>query len=94
MDGHLLTAVRRWLWPHCFGFGDAPRQPVVLWVPHVTTRHAAALLVLNAFVLMVATYVPGNAIKSKLRHPMVLSVKVWTLAHSLANGTVADALLF
>jgi uncharacterized membrane protein len=38
--------------------------------------------------------VPRNAIKAKLHHPMVLSVKVWALAHLLANGNLADVVLF
>jgi uncharacterized membrane protein len=42
----------------------------------------------------VAAYVPGNAIKRAIGHPMVAGVKVWALAHLLANGTLADVLLF
>jgi uncharacterized membrane protein len=38
--------------------------------------------------------VPRNAIKAKLKHPMVLAVKVWAFAHLLSNGTLADVLLF
>jgi uncharacterized membrane protein len=29
-----------------------------------------------------------------MRHPMVLSVKVWAFSHLLANGNLADVLLF
>jgi uncharacterized membrane protein len=57
-------------------------------------RHLGALLTLVAFVLLAAAYVPGNAIKARLHHPMVLGVKVWALAHLLANHTLADLLLF
>lgn len=77
-----------------WGYSLARQQPVVLWVPPVATRHIAALLMLFAFILLVAAYVPGNAIKSKLRHPMTLSVKTWALAHLLANGNLADVVLF
>jgi uncharacterized membrane protein len=76
------------------GYGLARQQPVVLWLPPVATRHIAALLMLFAFIMLVAAYVPGNAIKSKLHHPMTLSVKTWALAHLLANGNVADVVLF
>jgi uncharacterized membrane protein len=78
----------------CWGYGLARQQPVVLWVPPVATRHIAALLMLLAIVMLVAAYVPGNAIKSKLHHPMTLSVKTWAVAHLLANGNLADVLLF
>lgn len=77
-----------------WGYGLARQQPVVLWVPPVGMRHAAALLTLIAFVLLAATYVPRNAIKARLHHPMVLGVKVWALAHLLSNGNLADVLLF
>jgi len=77
-----------------YGYGLARQQPVVLWPSPVWTRHLAALLTLPAFVLLAAAYVPGNGIKARLHHPMVLGVKAWALAHLLANNTLADVLLF
>lgn len=77
-----------------WGFGQARLQPEVLWTPPVAMRHIAALLVLISFVLLAATYVPGNAIKARLHHPMILAVKVWALAHLLANGRLAGVVLF
>ncbi len=77
-----------------WGFGLARQQPVQLWMPPRGMRHLAALLTLIAFVLLAATYVPRNAIKARLHHPMVLSVKVWALAHLLANGNLAHVVLF
>ena len=77
------------------GYGLARQNPVSLWPqPPVWTRHLAALLTLVAFVLLAAAYVPRNAIRSKLHHPMTLGVKVWALAHLLANNTLADLVLF
>ena len=77
-----------------WGFSLARQQPVQLWMPPRGMRHLVALLTLIAFVLLAATYVPRNAIKARLHHPMVLSVKVWALAHLLANGNLAHVLLF
>ena len=77
-----------------WGFALARRQPVYLWESPMAMRHIAGALLLVAFVLLAATYVPRNSIKAKLHHPMVLSVKVWALAHLLANGNLADVLLF
>ena len=77
-----------------WGFGLARQQPVQLWNPPVGMRHLASLLTLISFVLLVAAYVPGNGIKARLHHPMVLAVKVWALAHLLANGNLAHVLLF
>ena len=78
----------------CWGYGRARQQPVVLWVPPVATRHIAALLMLVAFVMLAATYVPRSGIKAKLKHPMLLATKVWAIAHLLANGNLADVVLF
>ncbi|MCX7741767.1 MAG: NnrU family protein [Tepidimonas sp.] len=77
-----------------WGYGLARQQPVVLWTPPTAARHVAALLNLPAMVLLVAAYVPDNALKVRLHHPMVLGVKLWALAHLLANGNLADLLLF
>lgn len=76
------------------GYGQARMDPVALWTPNVGLRHAASLLTLLSFVLLAAAYVPRNAIKAKLHHPMTLAVKTWALAHLLANHTLADVLLF
>ena len=77
-----------------WGFGLARQQPVQLWSPPVALRHLASVLTLGAFILLVAAYVPGNQIKARLHHPMVLGVKTWALAHVLANGNVAHVVLF
>ncbi len=77
-----------------YGYAQTRQDVVMLWLPPIWTRHLAALLTIPAFILLVAAYFPGNLIKSKLHHPMVLGVKVWALAHLLANGMLADLLLF
>ncbi len=76
------------------GYDAARMAPQPLWAPPVGLRHFAALLTVPAFVLLVAPYVPGNSIRSRLRHPMVLGVKLWALAHLIANHTLADVVLF
>ena len=77
-----------------WGFEAARAVPLVLWQAPVFTRHLALLLTLVAFILLTAAYVPGTRIKAKLGHPMLLAVKIWALAHLLANGKAADLLLF
>jgi uncharacterized membrane protein len=47
-------------------------------------------LTLPAFILLVAAYLPGSRIKAAVGHPMVAGVKIWALAHLLANGTLVD----
>ncbi len=77
-----------------WGYGQARLAPQILWASPRWTRHLAGLLMLAALVLLMAAYVPGNGLKARLHHPMVLAVKVWALAHLLANNTLADLLLF
>jgi uncharacterized membrane protein len=78
----------------CIGFGQARLAPVALWTPPRWTHDVAGLLTLLAFVLVVAAYVPGNALKARLKDPMILGVKSWALGHLVANGTLADVVLF
>jgi uncharacterized membrane protein len=77
-----------------YGFGLARQAPTLLWVPPVWTRHLAALLVLPALILLVAAYVPGNQIKGRLHHPMVLGVKTWALSHLIANQMLHEFIMF
>lgn len=77
-----------------WGYSQARADTVVLWTPPAGMRHLAALLTVPAFIFLVAAYVPRNAIRARLRHPMVLGVKAWALAHLLANGTLVDVMLF
>ncbi len=77
-----------------WGYAQARSAPIALWAPLPWARHLAALLMIAAFVLLVAAYVPRNGIRARLHHPMLLGVKLWAFAHLLANNTLADLLLF
>lgn len=77
-----------------WGFSLSRQAPVVLYAPPVWARHLSGLLVLVAFWLVVAARVPRNHFKAVLGHPMVAGVKLWAFAHLLANGMLADVLLF
>jgi uncharacterized membrane protein len=77
-----------------WGYGQARLAPVVLWTPPTFARHGSLLLMLLSMILLVAAYIPNNALKQRLHHPMVLAVKVWALAHLIANGNLADGVLF
>lgn len=75
------------------GFGEARYEPVILYTPPFWLRHVAFLLLLPVFPLLIATYLPGR-IKTAVKHPMITAVKFWALAHLLANGALAEVLLF
>ncbi|MDO8787352.1 MAG: NnrU family protein [Sulfuritalea sp.] len=77
-----------------WAYGIARAESSMLWVAPVWTRHLAALLTLPAFILLVAAYLPGSHIKAAVGHPMVAGIKLWALAHLLANGKSAAVMLF
>lgn len=65
-----------------------------LWTPPQALKPLAILLMWFAFVALAATYSPAGKIKATLRHPMLVAVKSWALAHLLANGDLGALLLF
>lgn len=75
------------------GYGDA-RGAAALWPAPPHLRDATALLVLAAFILLVAAYWPGNAIKAAVRDPMVLGVGCWALGHLLVKSSPPALALF
>jgi len=77
-----------------WAFAWVREQPLLLWSPPTGLRHAASLLTLLSFVLLAAAYVPGNALRQRVGHPMAAGVKLWALAHLLSNGTLAHVMLF
>lgn len=66
---------------------------VQVWNPPTWTAHISLLLMVFAFILFVATYLPGH-IKARAKHPMLAAVKIWALAHFLANGDLGSMILF
>jgi uncharacterized membrane protein len=78
------------VWGYALAWPESPD----LWNPPLWTKHLAALLMLFALIALVASQIPGGRIKKMLKHPMLLAVKIWALAHLLANGDVASILLF
>jgi uncharacterized membrane protein len=77
----------------CCGFAMARRSPVILYSPPLWLHHIALILMLPVFPLILAAYLPGR-IKTAAKHPMLAAVKIWAFAHLLANGSLADVLLF
>ncbi len=77
-----------------YGFGLARfAGPPLLYDPPLWTRHLAMLLLVPTFIFVIAAYVPCR-IKTALKHPMLVSVKLWAFSHLLVNGDFASVLLF
>jgi uncharacterized membrane protein len=75
------------------GFGAARAAPVVLYSPPALLRYVAVVLMLPVFPMALSAYFPGR-IQRALKHPLLAATKTWALAHLLANGTLADVVLF
>jgi uncharacterized membrane protein len=67
---------------------------VVLWTPPEWTRHITIGLMWFAFVALACMNPAPGRIRGWLRHPMLVGVKIWALAHLLANGDAGGMLLF
>ena len=64
-----------------------------VWYPPVWTRHITVALVWPAIIFVTAAYLPGR-IKTALKHPMLVGVKLWALAHLISNGDLGSIILF
>ena len=65
----------------------------ILWFPPDWTKHVALVLMLPAMVFLVASVVPSH-IRSLVKHPLLIGVLIWSIAHLMANGTLAALVLF
>ena len=79
-----------------WGYGEARtlgRMNPQLWVPPVWTKHITYLLMLPAFILLAAAYIPSR-IRTAAKHPMLAAIKLWAFGHLLVRGDLASLLLF
>jgi uncharacterized membrane protein len=66
---------------------------IPVWFPPAWTRHIVVTLMWPACILLAAAYIPGN-IKRVVKHPMLVAVKTWAVAHLCANGDLGGMILF
>ncbi|TPW31664.1 NnrU family protein [Martelella alba] len=77
-----------------WSFGQARQVTGVLYTPPFWMAHITILLMLIAMICLSASFFPPGHIARVMKHPMVVSVKVWAFAHLLANGETASVILF
>ena len=77
-----------------WGFGQARMVAPILWMPPTWLAHINLLLMIPALILLVASQLPPGYMKKAVKHPMILSVKIWAFGHLLANGDLAALVLF
>lgn len=75
------------------GYAEARQQPHFLYTSPAWLRHLALLVLLPVFPLIFSAYLPGR-IQSACRHPMLLATLMWSCAHLMVNGAIADLVLF
>jgi uncharacterized membrane protein len=77
-----------------WGFARYRAQGYIpVWEPPRWTRHVTVALVWPAIICIVAAYIPGG-IKRTLKHPMLVGVKLWAVAHLVSNGDLGSIILF
>jgi uncharacterized membrane protein len=67
---------------------------ITVWDPPFGLRHVTLPLMWFSFVAIAAAYAPAGRIKGMLHHPMLVGIKIWALAHLLANGDLGSLILF
>ncbi|CAN7403634.1 NnrU family protein [Pararhizobium sp. LjRoot238] len=77
-----------------YGFGEARAVTGMLYNLPVFLKHISLLLMLLAFICLAAGFLPAGRIAVAVKHPQILSIKIWALAHLLANGETSSVLLF
>ncbi|ABA57051.1 NnrU family protein [Nitrosococcus oceani] len=75
------------------GYVDLRQAPTLLYVSPIWLHHVVTILLLPTFILFLAPYFPGR-INNTVKHPQLVAVMIWAVAHLLVNGTLADLLLF
>jgi uncharacterized membrane protein len=75
------------------GYELVAPQSALLYIPPAWLRPVSLVLLLPVFPLLLAAYLPGR-IHTLARHPMLLAVLLWAVAHLLVNGSLANVLLF
>jgi uncharacterized membrane protein len=77
-----------------WGFADYRATGWIdVWYPPKAFKHITAALMLPAVILVVASYLRGR-IYTTLKHPMLTGIKLWAVAHLLANGDLGSIILF
>jgi uncharacterized membrane protein len=77
-----------------YAFDTARQVTGMLYYPPVWMSHISLTLMLLATICLMASVLPAGHIATKTKHPLVLSVKIWALAHLLANGETSSVILF
>jgi len=77
-----------------YGFGQYRADDwIELWSPPRWTRYVTEILMWPASIFVVAAYSRGEIWRA-LKHPMLVGVKTWAVAHLISNGDLGSIVLF
>ena len=77
-----------------WGFGHYRASGWIdIWHPPAVLKHVTEGLMLFAVILVTASYIRGR-IYTTLKHPMLVGIKLWAVAHLIANGDLGSIILF
>jgi uncharacterized membrane protein len=77
-----------------YGFAQYRAEGLIpVWSPPAWTRHVTVALVWPSIICVTAAYIRGD-IQRVLKHPMLVGVKLWAVAHLIANGDLGGIILF
>ncbi|MFK7897735.1 MAG: NnrU family protein [Myxococcota bacterium] len=76
-----------------FGFGETRMEPLLYTTPS-WARKGAFLLMLPALTLIAAAYLPSGHLRNRLRHPMLIGVGLFALAHLMTGANGPKLMLF
>jgi len=77
-----------------YGFGQYRASGWIdIWYPPRWTYYVTQILMWPASICVVAAYSRGNIWRA-LKHPMLVGVKTWAVAHLISNGDLGSIVLF
>ena len=77
-----------------YGFGQYHANDwIEIWSPPRWTRYVTQILMWPASIFVVAAYSRGEIWRA-LKHPMLVGVKTWAVAHLISNGDLGSIVLF
>ncbi|MFB2550578.1 NnrU family protein [Ensifer soli] len=77
-----------------YGFDQSRATTGMLYNPPRGMAHLALTLMLVACICLVAGFLPPGRIRTVLKHPALVAIKIWAFSHLLANGETNSVLLF
>lgn len=67
---------------------------IIVWSPPAWTWYFVVYTNLVPLILLLATYIPNNAIKLKLKDPMTIGIIIWAATHLAYVNSLAGIILF